>query len=51
MSRADFSILGIDEGENGMLMYVPHQMKLLIKKEHSLGTGKTRKVCSLIDMN
>lgn len=32
MSRVDFSILGLDEGEKGILMYIPHQMKLLIKK-------------------
>lgn len=32
MRKVEFSILGIDEGENGMLMYIPHQMKLLIKE-------------------
>lgn len=32
MRKVEFSLLGMDEGENGMLMYVPHQMKLLIKE-------------------
>lgn len=29
MRKVEFSILGIDEGEDGMLMYIPHQIETL----------------------
>lgn len=30
MSRVEYLILGIDKEENGILIYIPHQMESLI---------------------